>query len=167
MAIEYQADLTKLIEETTPTSVLMIGPEGAAIVAAYLRAHPECTFTHLNGGDIFTLLEPMGTYDFVFISGTLEFLPKTSAEAVLSRVRDLHARRFALVVPIGAEWEHQASQWEQTELLALGMTCTGQYLRDGKPLHLYAFDIETYKTTPDWLNSKDWAHPELFDKYWW
>ncbi|WP_404840873.1 DUF6231 family protein [Alkalilimnicola ehrlichii] len=27
--------------------------------------------------------------------------------------------------------------------------------------------MATYKTTPDWLNSRNWAHPELFDKFRW
>lgn len=27
---------------------------------------------------------------------------------------------------------------------------------------VYGFDLYTYKTVPDWLNSKYWAHPELW-----
>ncbi|MGD8939893.1 MAG: DUF6231 family protein [Gammaproteobacteria bacterium] len=34
-------------------------------------------------------------------------------------------------------------------------------------MHVYAFDIASYKTTPDWLNNKYWANPELWDKHWW
>ncbi|MDD3447840.1 MAG: DUF6231 family protein [Gammaproteobacteria bacterium] len=34
-------------------------------------------------------------------------------------------------------------------------------------VHLYGFDIATYKVTPDWLNSRYWANPELWDRYWW
>ncbi|WP_322520450.1 DUF6231 family protein [Guyparkeria halophila] len=32
---------------------------------------------------------------------------------------------------------------------------------------IYLFDIETYKRTPDWLNARHWANPELWDKYRW
>ena len=28
---------------------------------------------------------------------------------------------------------------------------------------LYYFDIETYKTVPDWLNARYWAHPERWE----
>jgi hypothetical protein len=29
--------------------------------------------------------------------------------------------------------------------------------------HLYSHDIATYKTVPDWLNAKYWAHPERWE----
>ena len=29
--------------------------------------------------------------------------------------------------------------------------------------HLYSHDIATYKTLPDWLNAKYWAHPERWE----
>lgn len=32
---------------------------------------------------------------------------------------------------------------------------------------VYLFDIETYKRTPDWLNARHWANPELWGKYRW
>ena len=32
---------------------------------------------------------------------------------------------------------------------------------------MYLFDIETYKQTPDWLNARHWANPELWGKYRW
>ena len=28
---------------------------------------------------------------------------------------------------------------------------------------LYYFDIDTYKTVPDWLNARYWAHPERWE----
>jgi hypothetical protein len=30
-------------------------------------------------------------------------------------------------------------------------------------VRLYSFDIETYKTVPDWLNARFWAHPERWE----
>ncbi len=30
-------------------------------------------------------------------------------------------------------------------------------------VHLYGHDIATYKTVPDWLNAKYWAHPESWE----
>jgi hypothetical protein len=29
--------------------------------------------------------------------------------------------------------------------------------------HLYSHDIATYKSVPDWLNAKYWAHPERWE----
>ena len=28
----------------------------------------------------------------------------------------------------------------------------------------YAYNISNYKMTPDWLNSENWANPELWEK---
>ena len=32
---------------------------------------------------------------------------------------------------------------------------------------VYLFDIHDYKETPDWLNARHWANPEMWDKYRW
>src|SRR3990172_6871970 len=95
-APEYQADLSKLLEEWQPSSILAIGPGNDALFSAYLHAHPACTFEQLIGNGLIAKLEMKGIYDFIFISETVELLPKTAAEALLSSVRDLHAKRFAL-----------------------------------------------------------------------
>ena len=45
------------------------------------------------------------------------------------------------------------------DFLAFGM----QRLAEADDGHLlYLFDLHTYKPAPDWLNSKYWAHPELW-----
>ncbi len=47
------------------------------------------------------------------------------------------------------------------EMVSLGFT------RQAGDEPLYLFDIETYKHTPDWLNARHWANPELWGKYRW
>ncbi|MFP4252452.1 MAG: DUF6231 family protein [Guyparkeria sp.] len=41
------------------------------------------------------------------------------------------------------------------------------YTRQRGDEPMYLFDIETYKRTPDWLNARNWANPELWGKYRW
>lgn len=106
----------------------------------------------------------LGGFDLVFVRGVLEHLPKGEAVTLLGRLRDRHTRRLYALVPMGADWPGHASVWEQNDLIALGMERAGVCGESGQPLHLYKFDIHTYKTTPDWFNSKYWAHPELWDK---
>lgn len=45
------------------------------------------------------------------------------------------------------------------DFLAFGMQRLAE-ADDGQLLYL--FDLHTYKPAPDWLNSKYWAHPELW-----
>lgn len=30
-------------------------------------------------------------------------------------------------------------------------------------IHLYHYDLDAYKTVPDWLNARYWAHPERWE----
>jgi len=34
-------------------------------------------------------------------------------------------------------------------------------------LQIFEFDIRSYKPAPDWLNAKNWANPERWDKHRW
>ena len=31
-------------------------------------------------------------------------------------------------------------------------------------VHVFIYDISEYKDNPDWLNNKNWANPELWEK---
>ena len=55
------------------------------------------------------------------------------------------------------------SNVSNAEMISLGFNLAGQ----SPHTTIYNFHIDSYKPTPDWLNDKFWAHPELFDKYRW
>ncbi|MFO1429649.1 MAG: DUF6231 family protein [Candidatus Competibacteraceae bacterium] len=113
-------------------------------------------------GESFTVtqLPEPGRFDLGVVANTLEYLDRKTAGILVARLRDIHTRRFVVLAPIGQVWEGQASYWETTDFLGYGMTLLARYQVDGKPLHLYHYAIESYKTTPEWFNSKYWAHPE-------
>ena len=89
------------------------------------------------------------------------------ADLALAFVEAQHAREQALTL-IGqlkqqapallvAARENQPLVFN--DFLAFGM----QRLAEADDGHLlYLFDLHTYKPAPDWLNSKYWAHPELW-----
>lgn len=148
-----------LIAEARPASLLGIGPT-REFYAPYLDACPSCDLTRLAPRDAPAQLPRLGRFDFAFVAGALEHLGKDDAAALIARLRDLHAARFALAVDFST-----ARAWSHGELLAFGL---GRIEAGaGDACALYAFDIAHYKHTPDWLNSDNWAHPELFDKYRW
>jgi len=147
-----------LIAEARPATLLGIGPQPRDFYAPCLARDPRCDLTLLAAEDAPARLPQLGRFDFAFVAGALEHLPKTDAAALIARLRDLHARRLALAVGFPA-----ARAWSHEELLAFGLT---RVAASGDAA-LYVFDIAHYKQTPDWLNSDNWAHPELFDKYRW
>ncbi len=154
--------LTSALETQRPRTVLALGARArAALEALPSRYELSCVDT----GPWLHAVDRLGAFDLVFVAGVVEHLPKVEAVTLLGRLRDLHTRRLLLLVPLGAAAAGQASTWEQNDLIALGMEQVGACTEAETPLHLYQFDLLTYKRTPDWFNSKYWAHPELWDKY--
>jgi len=160
MSRNRQDDLIGLVTQTKPRSILAIGPQAEKDLATYLTGRSECRLDTLAGDEVAHQLDRLGTYDLVYVAGVLEHLDKTQAGILIAKLRDLHARRLVAAVPIG-------HPWQETDLLAYGLHCIGRYRENDEAMHLYEFDIATYKTTPDWLNNKYWAHPELFNKFRW
>ncbi len=161
------SDLSGLLDTHQPRSVLVVGPEIPAAVGAYKNSHPDCTITHLKVTASCNDLNDLGHYDLGIISEALERMDKSDAGRLIAGLRDLHTSRFYAVVPIGGHWPGQRSSWEPSDLIAYGMGLAGQYSDGEKALHLYKFDINDYKKTPDWFNADHWANPELWDKYRW
>lgn len=146
------------VEAAAPRTLLALGPDAGQPLDAYAAAHGECALTAMPTAD----WDGMGSFDLVFVAGVVEHLSKGEATTLLCRLRDRHARRLYVVLPMGREWASHASVWEQNDLIALGMERVGVCAEER--LHLYRFDIHTYKPAPEWFNSKYWANPELWDK---
>lgn len=161
----YFFDVAQALNEAKPRTLLAIGDQADEVFANYVCANPEADILHLCAGDGFDRMKAAGCFDFVFISGVLEFMPKREANSLLASLRDVHARQLYALTPIGKAWLKHVSFWEYNELLGFGLERVNVYAEHGMPIALLKFDLRTYKTTPEWLNSKYWARPELWDKY--
>ncbi|MBI5751074.1 MAG: hypothetical protein HZA59_02855 [Hydrogenophilales bacterium] len=159
----YLADIAMALHEAMPHTLLAIGPQADEVFAEYVRANPSAVITHVAEGDWLDQVSTAGRFDFVFISGVLEYLPKRNACTLLASLRDVHAKQLYALAPIGKAWLKHSSFWEYNDLLGLGMEGVNVYAQNGLPLALLKFDLRTYKTTPEWFNSKYWARPELWD----
>jgi len=149
--------LVTVLMEEQPQRYLVIGdpapldpyPEGHTAQAA-------CpVYLPLQGAT--DALPEHGRQDLVLVGG-LERLSRAEGEILLSRLRDLYARRVLVCLALG-------DTWRQNDLTAFAFTRLAT-LGDGMGT-LYGFDVGTYKTTPDWLNPRYWANPELWGKYRW
>lgn len=161
MDAQYKADVQQLLDQMQPHSVLCLGAPCSPTVRDYIAAAPGRLAQHFA--------EPpavLGRFDLVVVADLLERLPKDRGAQLLARLRDLHGGRFLLLIPAAAHAQH-ASRWDSNELLALGLLRVGNYDDADGGRHLYRFDLADYKTTPDWLNARFWAHPERWDKDYW
>lgn len=167
MSTALETHVLQLVGEKRPASILALGPGADVPFRGYLRAHPQCRLEHLAREALPAALEGLGRFEFGYVARTLEHMPPEAAEKVLSRMRDLHAKRLCVVLPVEGAAGRRGRSWSHEELIARGLTLLARYEEAGEPLHLYGFDVATYKRTPDWLNPRHWAHPELWDRYRW
>ncbi len=162
--MNHLPELAALLTEAAPGSLLLIAPDPAqALPAGWAGQHPDCRIVHVPPS---AELDPaqLAPADFALVAGALEHLPAARGKALLAALRDRLTRHLALVVPLsaGAEpWAGHASGWDANTLLGLGFSQRGRW-PDGAGHHhgLFVYAIETYKTVPDWLNSRFWANPE-------
>lgn len=141
----------RLIHEAAPRSLLWLGPEPPEL------SPPPETLVHLRTAQA---LPKLGRFELAVLEASLlAQLEGQSGPSVIARLRDLHGGRF--VVGVAAA---DRERWSDRALYALGLT---RLTECGEGQVLFGFDIASYKTTPDWLNPKFWAHPERWGQDWW
>ena len=86
----------------------------------------------------------------------LDFMARSAAEQLLSRLRDIHCEKVVLIDTNGG--------WTSEELRALGYLEVWQPTAD---LCCYLFDPDAFNQPREWNNPSDWANPQNFRKYRW
>ncbi|QKT04797.1 hypothetical protein HUS23_13740 [Ectothiorhodospiraceae bacterium 2226] len=160
MFTEHHPTLARLLDDIRPKTILVVDPHAEPLPSA--AGTEGARITHVRA-DPMSAVEGLERFDFGVVANTLERLDAKAAGALLAGLRDLHSGRFVALAPIGAGWQGMASVWEENDLLAFGMTLMARYQVAQGPLALYHFNLADYKTTPDWLNSRYWAHPERWE----
>jgi hypothetical protein len=84
----------------------------------------------------------------------LNGLDVQQAQQLISRTRLYVAPRILLAVP-------SACALDEAAFRALGFTLAATDAAADIRIHYY--DLDTYKTVPDWLNARYWAHPERWE----
>ena len=169
MGTQDLPDLTRRLESHQPASLLAIGPQASALLAAYQSVHPDCRIAYLDphgtlGGEM--LLEELARherFDFAIVRGVLERVDADTGAHLVARLRDVHTRRFCLVLSTN----DGERRWQASELIAMGLSHWSTETVNEASLEIYGFDLGNYKATPDWLNARHWAHPEHWGKNRW
>jgi len=169
MTEPYCFDIETLLNEGQPESLLVIGAGSEPAVDSYIEHKRvlgrECRVERLDRGP--HVEKPSGRFDMGIVTDTLEHMEKPEAFRLLSRLRDLYTARFLVAVRVGNDRSGIKSTWNRNDLLAVGMMLVNKYDDGDRAVHLYKYDIATYKPAPRWLNADNWANPELWDKYRW
>ena len=166
----WNENLLNRLETIEPKSLLSVGRDADRVFKPYLKDHPDCVLERVSVSprdDLLKRMQTLGRFDFGFLAGALEYLDRETAHGLIARVRDLHVPRFCVLVPMETHRDDYRSRWADADFIALGMTLVDRVSMEGEDSSLYGFDIDSYKSTPDWLNPKGWAHPELWGKHRW
>lgn len=163
-------DVRALVAALQPARCLAVGDEAAGILAH--GNAPGCHLRAVPDGAALATLPMTEHFDFALVAGVLEHMAHRDGEVMLQKLRDLYTARFLLAIPVAAEGvagdrAEPAGDWSRNELLAFGLVQIGIYDEAGGHIGLFSFDIDRYKHTPDWLNARNWANPELWDRYRW
>ena len=106
-------------------------------------------------------LRDLQQVDVAVISDLTETMTVGHGQQWLGSLRNVFAPH---VILISDPEKAQQQGWQFADFLALGLH---QVAISDSGLHLYSYAIENYQPKRDWLNSRFWANPENFGKYWW
>lgn len=155
------ARLQDVLTRVRPASILIIGDSLVAPVEALTGGLGSITC--LPSAEAPKELSGLSIHDLALVQIDA-VLPEAEMAILLSRLRDIYARKVLVIVPLDLD----CGPWDRRALIRLGFTPYGEAGgATGERLLLYQFDIATYKITPDWLSPNNWANPELWDKYRW
>lgn len=153
--------LLGIFEHYQPLRLLCVGHDPIPAALAYCTEHPECGRVETSEVPLTAELANQ-RYDLAIVADQLERLNKRQGIELLAGLRNLSVNRMAVLVDLD-----RAPEWKDTDFYGLAMQRQGSFQRDERRLTLFTYDLAEYKNVPDWLNSKYWANPQLFGKYWW
>ncbi|WP_085715600.1 DUF6231 family protein [Pseudomonas sp. B28(2017)] len=155
-----QQALAALLDRYAPARLLLIGASEFPALEAFKLAHPESSVACAAPGPLPAELAAR-RFDLALAVDCLEHLPKRDGLNLLGGIRNLNASRIAVLADLSA------CGWQETDFFSMALQASERFQRDEQVLTLFTYDLLEYKQVPDWLNSRFWANPENFGKYWW
>ncbi|MCO7608701.1 DUF6231 family protein [Pseudomonas chlororaphis] len=155
-----QQALAALLERYAPQQLLLIGASDFPALTAFKEAHPGTQVAQAAPGPLPADLAAR-RFDLALAVDCLEHLPKRDGLNLLGGIRNLNASRIAVLADLSA------CGWQETDFFSLALQASERFQREQQVLTLFTYDLLEYKQVPDWLNSRFWANPENFGKYWW
>lgn len=149
--------LAPFVKAFNPHSVLTAGDTAEFC----LQTDNDTKFQHLTTPFSQQQLQRISPVDLALISHLTESMSKAEAQQWLGKIKNQYAPHVILISHPELAAEHG---WQFTDYLAMGFRHIAGS-EDG--LQVFSYAIENYQPKRDWLNSRFWANPEMYDKYRW
>lgn len=137
----WRAQLEARLREIRPASVCALDAAARQLADDALPATPQVS----------PMPQPPSPCALALGIDALDGLDADAARLLIGRTRLYVAPHILLAVPA-------VCALDEATFRALGFTLCATDAATGMRIHEY--DIETYKSVPDWLNSRFWANPE-------
>jgi hypothetical protein len=155
-------DLTRVAESLSPASVMVVCAADNPLPEAIRARLPDTPLTRLPTESVREGMTDLSRHELVFVPDALADLPHDVAMHLIASLRDLYSESLYVLLPEG-----DAGGWTEQDLVALGLERVHRYDTPGGTSLLFRFNIRDYKKTPDWLNPRYWANPEMWNKARW
>ena len=156
-SIALSSLLTPLIEQFNPKTILTAGETAASC----LQTDNDTRLQHLATPFTQQQLQHIEAVDLAVISHLTESIDKPAAQAWLGTIKNQYAPHVILISHTELATNNQ---WQFTDYLAMGFK---HIAGTEEGLRIFSNAIENYQPKRDWLNSRFWANPEMYDKYRW
>lgn len=162
MDLQLEQALIEQFEKLRPVKALLIAPEVSAELVKYFSANPDIQKEHIQTRDLDQAMTSLGRFDFVVVADSLEQMERYTAEQLISRLRDLHAKLLWVMVPVD-----RPNCYHGNDAVAQGMRMVSPESFGSRQPQWYEFSLQFYKPVPQWLNAKHWANPDRWNKSRW
>ena len=160
---EVDQVLVHRLETDLPRSVLIVAPKVPEPVLNLSIEADNMSLTHLVFESIEDLTHQLERYEFAAVlESAFENLSVHTAQQLVARLRDLHAKLLWVAVS-----DSSASVYCSKDAMAHGMRMVDPTKFGSRDTKWFEFSLKFYKPVPKWLNAKDWANPERWDKDRW
>ena len=160
---EVDQELVRRLETDLPQSVLIVAPKIPASVLSLSSQVDNMKLTHFAFESFDDLTQQLGRYEFAAVlESAFEILSAHTAQQLVARLRDLHAKLLWVAVS-----DRSGSVYCSKDAMAHGMRLVDPTKFGSSDTKWFEFSLKFYKPIPKWLNAKDWANPERWDKDRW
>lgn len=159
-----QERLAAILESHQPRSLLAVSLNPIPVVSQWCKDH-DCELIEIQSPTPFDALEEIQRVDMAIVADQLEYMTHRDGEALMGLLRNLHTD--SVVAVYQPTLAPQTLRWPANGFLALGCREQGHFRQEGRSLDIYSYDLDNYNFPRSWNNSRFWANPENWGKYWW
>ncbi|MEE4251440.1 MAG: DUF6231 family protein [Alcanivoracaceae bacterium] len=159
-----QTALAAILDSVQPSSLLLVSLNPVAQLEEWCRHHGASLQT-ISESDPLSHLNTLERVDLAIVADQLEYMTREAGAQLIGLLRNLHTER--VVVLYQQQLAPQRLRWPPNSFLAMGMRRDALFRQDDREMALYSYDLARYNFSREWNNSRFWANPENWGKYWW